>query len=146
MRSDPDLTAATDRRVLYVEDSPADLALVEEALRTAGIAVALERVGDGEAALERARAAPPDLMLVDLRLPRLDGIGVVAALRADPEPRVRRTPVVILSTSALPSDVGRAYDAGANCFLDKPLGFEEFTRAIAAVMTMWLEVVTAPPR
>jgi two-component system, chemotaxis family, response regulator Rcp1 len=146
MRSDPDLTAATGRRVLYVEDSPADLALVEEALRTAGIAVALERVGDGEAALERARAAPPDLMLVDLRLPRLDGIEVVTALRADPEPRVRRTPVVILSTSALPSDVGRAYDAGVNCFLDKPLGFEEFTRAIAAVMTLWLEVVTAPPQ
>ncbi|HEY2638194.1 MAG TPA: response regulator, partial [Solirubrobacteraceae bacterium] len=131
-----DPARADGRRVLYVEDSPADLALVEEVLRTGGIPVALERVGDGEDALTRIRESPPDLVLLDLRLPRLDGVSVVERLRADPRASVRRTPVVVLSSSAEPDDIGRAYDAGANCFLDKPIGFEAFSRAVAAIVSL----------
>jgi chemotaxis family two-component system response regulator Rcp1 len=142
----PGEVAVGARRVLYVEDSPADRALVQEALRTTDLRVTLEPVGDGEAALERIRAAPPDLVLLDLRLPRLDGVEVVQRIRADDDPEVRRTPVVLLSASTAPADIGRAYDCGANGFLTKPMGFQEFSTAIASVISLWLEVLTGPPR
>src|SRR3954452_11140904 len=138
--------AAAGRRVLYVEDSPADRALVQEALRSTGLGVTLEPVGDGEAALERIRAEPPDLVLLALRLPRLDGVEVVQRIRADDDPVVRRSPGVFLSASTAPADVGRAYDCGANGFLAKPMGFEAFSSAIASVISLWCELLTGPPR
>jgi two-component system response regulator len=142
----PGQGGAASRRIVYVEDSPADRALVQEALRSTGLGVTLEPVGDGEEALERIRAAPPDLVLLDLRLPRLDGVEVVQRIRADDDAVVRRTPVILLSASTAPADVGRAYDCGANGFLAKPIGFQAFSEAIASVISLWCEVLTGPPR
>jgi CheY-like chemotaxis protein len=140
------VAAAHPHRVIYVEDSPADLDLVEEAVRVSALPVALERLADGVTALDRVRAEPPDLLLLDLRLPAPDGCEVVRRIRADEDPAVRRTPIVLVSASSSPEDVGDGYDAGANCYLVKPTSFRAFSDAIASTLRLWLEVVAAPPR
>src|SRR5581483_690821 len=108
--------------VLMVDDSPEDVRLVEEALRGGELAVRLHSVSDGQEALEFlhrrppfAEAPRPRLMLLDLNLPRVDGREVLAAVKGDP--RLRGIPVVVLSTTASPDDVQRAYSLYANCFV-----------------------------
>ena len=109
--------------ILLVEDNQADALLIQEALRQVSVHDAVERVPDGERALERLRGGPrPGLVLLDLNLPRKDGRAVLAELKADPE--LRTIPVIVLTTSAAPADIAFAYENHANSYVRKPLGLD----------------------
>ncbi len=107
----------------------------------------LEVARDGETALEllSARAdRPPSLILLDLGLPRMSGFDVLRAVRTHASARVRRTPVVVVTTSRAPDDVQRAYDLCANAFVAKPLELDEYVDLIGALRSWWLERVELP--
>jgi chemotaxis family two-component system response regulator Rcp1 len=134
--------------ILLVEDSPADVRLTEEALRRASLANRLCIARDGEEAMrflhEPSEERPrPDLILLDLNLPRKDGREVLAELDADDD--LRRIPVVVLTTSAQDEDILTAYDLKANCFIQKPVAFDEFIRVVVSIQHFWLTIVTLPP-
>ena len=136
-------------QILLVEDSAADVLLMREAMREGGVPKDLHVVGDGEQALVFLRdglpgqaSVPVDLVLLDLNLPRKRGLDVLAEIRADPA--LRRTPVIILTTSTAESDVRRAYDTGANCFMVKPVDFDRFRRVVAALDEFWFGVARLP--
>jgi CheY-like chemotaxis protein len=136
--------------ILLVEDNAADVRLTQEALRDAKIANRLSVVGDGVAALDylhrrgsHAGATRPDLILLDLNLPRKDGREVLAEIKAHPE--LRRIPVVVLTTSRDEEDVLRSYDLHANCYVTKPVGLEQFLQVVRAIDDFWLAVVRLPP-
>ncbi len=136
-------------QILLVEDSPGDVALTTEALRDARIANDLHVVGDGEAALaflrgegEYAGAPRPDLMLLDLNLPRKDGREVLAEVKWDEN--LRRIPVVVLTTSTAEVDILRSYDLHANCYISKPVDFGEFLDVVRSIEGFWLSIVRLP--
>lgn len=138
-------------QVLLVEDDPGDVRLTEEALKRSKLLVMMTVVGDGEQALQYLRrvgpyagAVRPDLVLLDLNLPKVDGREVLAAVKADPD--LRPIPVVVLTTSAADSDILKAYGLGGNCYITKPVGFDEFRRIVRAIEEFWFEVVKLPPR
>jgi chemotaxis family two-component system response regulator Rcp1 len=136
-------------RVLLVEDNEADVRLTREALRDAGDAIRLSSVTDGELALAYLRredgyeeAPRPDLVLLDLNLPRKNGLEVLEEMRADPE--LACVPVIMLTTSSAERDVVACYSRGANCFVVKPLELDEFMDLIGAIRTFWLGVARLP--
>lgn len=136
-------------RVLLVEDNEADVRLTREALREGGPPVRLSVVGDGEQALaflrrddDYAEAPRPDLVLLDLNLPRKDGLEVLDELRADPE--LAALPVIVLTTSTADGDVTASYARGANCFLVKPHELDDFIAMIGAIRSFWLGVAKLP--
>jgi CheY-like chemotaxis protein len=138
-------------QILLVEDSPSDVELTIEAMRDAKVANELSVVVDGEQALaflrregQYAQAPRPDLVLLDLNLPRKNGTEVLAEMRADP--LLRRIPVVVLTTSKAESDILRSYDLGANCFVTKPVRLGEFLEVIQAIQDFWLTIVRLPPK
>lgn len=138
-------------QVLLVEDDPGDVRLTEEALKRSKLRVMMNVVGDGEQALQYLRqvgpyagSVRPDLVLLDLNLPKVDGREVLAAIKADPD--LRPIPVVILTTSAADGDILKAYGLGGNCYITKPVGFDEFRRIVRAIEEFWFEVVKLPPR
>jgi CheY-like chemotaxis protein len=94
--------------------------------------------------LESDPDRPPKLILLDLGLPRMSGFDVLEAVRSHPNPRVRRTPVVVLTTSRAPNDVRRAYELCANAFVAKPVELEEFIALIGELRTWWLQRVELP--
>ena len=129
-------------QVLLVEDNPGDIRLVREAVRVCGLPVELNTVGDGEQALAFMfrkppfeKAPTPDLILLDLNLPKVDGREVLSRIKQDPA--LRRTPVFILSTSGAQTDINAAYDRYANCYLQKPLDLNEFIRTICDALNFW---------
>ena len=135
--------------ILLVEDSPGDVRLTREALREGKIRNNLSVVPDGVEALAflrregRHAAAPrPDVILLDLNLPRKDGREVLAEIKA--AERLRRIPEVILTTSADERDVRRAYELHANCYITKPVDFEQFIGVVRSIENFWLTVVTLP--
>lgn len=137
--------------ILLVEDNPGDVNLIERAFSLARLPNTLRVVGDGEAALEYVRregryagAPRPDLILLDLNLPRKHGREVLADLKADPE--LRRIPVVVLTSSADERDVLRSYDLHANSYVTKPVAFESLIRVIRSIESFWIQVVTLPAR
>jgi two-component system response regulator len=134
-----------------VEDDPGDVRLTEEALKRSKLLVMMNVVGDGEQALQYLRqvgpyagAVRPDLVLLDLNLPKVDGREVLATVKADPG--LRPIPVVVLTTSAADGDILKAYGLGGNCYITKPVGFDEFRRIVRAIEEFWFEVVKLPPR
>lgn len=134
--------------ILLVEDNEDDVRLTQRALRNANIANTLDVVGDGLAALAYLRAAaaqarPPALVLLDLKLPRLDGLGVLRAIREDP--RLRCQPVVVLTTSQEQQDIVQSYALGANSYVRKPVEFEAFAAAIHQLGLYWLVLNELPP-
>ena len=136
--------------ILLVEDSPADVDLTREALDEAKVHNRLNVVSDGVEALAFLRregpfaAAPrPDLILLDLNLPKKDGREVLAEIKADEI--LRRIPVVVLTTSEAEEDIVRSYDLHANCYITKPVDLEAFLRVVAAIEGFWLAVVKLPP-
>lgn len=138
-------------RILLVEDSVADVELTLEALADAKIANEVTVVRDGADALaslrrqgEHAGALRPDLVILDLNLPRLSGHEVLAAMHADPD--LRAIPVAILTTSSAEVDVVRTYDLGANCFLTKPVDAAQFLAVVQAIEDFWLGLVRLPGR
>ncbi len=137
--------------ILLVEDSPADVRLTQEALRDSKLVSNLSVVRDGVEALdflhrrgEFVDAPRPDLVILDLNLPRLDGKDVLAEMKADPA--LRTMPVAVLTTSEAEIDVFESYDLGANCYLTKPVDLDQFIRVVQAVEDFWLALVRLPPK
>jgi chemotaxis family two-component system response regulator Rcp1 len=135
--------------ILLVEDNPGDVRLTREALREGKIRNNLSVVPDGVEALAflrregRYAGSPhPDVILLDLNLPRKSGREVLAEIKSDSQ--LRRIPVVILTTSADEQDILRAYELHANCYITKPVDFEQFITVIQAIENFWLTVVTLP--
>jgi len=136
--------------LLLVEDSPGDVELTREALDEARVSNELHVVADGEQAMQYlkregrfADAVRPDLVLLDLNLPRMDGRQVLAEIKADPE--LRRIPVVVLTTSRAEKDVLAAYELHANAYIVKPVDLDQFLAVVRSVEGFWLSVVKLPP-
>jgi CheY-like chemotaxis protein len=136
-------------RILLVEDNPADADLVQEALVEAGMPGELKTVADGVQALLYLRgAAPyagdplPNLVLLDLNLPRVSGFQVLAQMKDDEA--LRRIPVVILSSSIDNTDIRKAYDLHANCYVSKPTDLAEFFAAMKRLQKFWIGTVILP--
>lgn len=136
-------------RLLLVEDNEADAYLARETLASSALAPRIAEVRDGAAALDYLFRRPPyegeprpDLVLLDLNLPRLDGQQVLAAMRANAG--LRLLPVVVLSSSDAEGDIRRCYGDGANCYVTKPIGFDAFQAALRSIETFWLSVARLP--
>jgi CheY-like chemotaxis protein len=137
--------------ILLVEDNPGDARLAAEAWKEGGVPGRLHVVPDGVEAIRFLRKLDgyasmprPDLMLLDLNLPRKDGREVLAEIKADPD--LRRIPVVVLTTSQAEPDIIRSYDLHANCFVAKPVDLDSFISVIKSVADFWGRVVKLPPR
>lgn len=135
--------------ILLVEDNPADVLLTQEALEESKLANCISIVKDGEEALAYLRkegkykqAITPDLILLDLNLPKKDGREVLKDIKDDPELMV--IPVVILTTSAADEDVLRTYQLHANCYIMKPVDFGQFTRVVQTIESFWFSIVKLP--
>jgi two-component system response regulator len=135
--------------ILLVEDSAGDIALTRRALKNARVANDLHVVGDGADALDFIHqrngyedAPRPDLVLLDLNLPRVDGREVLAEIKQTPG--LSRIPVVVLTTSAAEQDVLQSYDLHANAYITKPVDFAQFIDAVRSLDSFWLVVVTLP--
>ena len=136
--------------ILLVEDNPGDVRLAEGALKEGKVRNRMSVAWDGEEAVrflrregEFASAPRPDLILLDLNLPRKDGREVLREIKEDPE--LMRIPVVILTISQDEQDILDTYNHHANCYIVKPVDFEPFMGAIRSVEDFWLEVVKLPP-
>lgn len=137
--------------ILLVEDNPGDARLAQEALKEGRIPSRLEVVADGVEAMSFLRregaysnAPRPQLVLLDLNLPRKDGRQVLAEMKADPD--LRRIPVVVLTTSQADQDVTRSYDLHANCYITKPVDLDRFIAVVRSIEEYWCSIVTLPPR
>ncbi|HYD63609.1 MAG TPA: response regulator [Noviherbaspirillum sp.] len=137
--------------ILLVEDNPGDVRLTREALKDAKVANTLHVVEDGVSALDflfqrppYADAPRPDLVLLDLNLPRKNGREVLGEIKSDNG--VKSIPVVILTTSRAEEDVLRAYNLHANCYITKPVDFTQFTTIVRTIEDFWLSIVTLPPK
>ncbi len=136
--------------ILLVEDNMGDIDLTKEALTESKLQNRLEIVQDGEAAMEFLRkqgkyadATTPDLVLLDLNLPKKDGREVLAEIKADPI--LRRIPVVVLTTSEAEEDILKVYDNYANCYIKKPVDFNKFVNVVKKIEDFWLTIVKLPP-
>jgi len=142
-----------EKAILLVEDNPDDVKLTLRAFQRSNIANPISVVGDGLEALDflfakgayadRAGQPMPTVILLDLKMPRLDGTGLLKALRADP--RTRLIPVVVLTTSAEEQDLVASYALGANGYVRKPVDFSEFVTAAKALGLYWLVLNQVPP-
>jgi chemotaxis family two-component system response regulator Rcp1 len=136
--------------ILLVEDNRGDADLAREALENSKVRNTLYLVGDGEAAMEflrrrgkYANVPRPDLILLDLNLPRKDGREVLAEIKADDD--LKRIPVVILTTSKDEEDILRSYNLHANCYITKPIDLNQFIAVVRAIEDFWLTIVKLPP-
>lgn len=137
--------------ILMVEDNPGDVRLTQEALKDAKVSNTLRVVEDGVAALDYLHrrgayvdAPRPDLILLDLNLPKKNGREVLAEIKQDVN--LKSIPVVILTTSQAEEDVVRAYSLHANCYITKPVDFTQFAKIVRTIEDFWLSIVTLPPR
>lgn len=135
--------------ILLVEDNPGDAFLTKEALRESRFSHRLSVVEDGEEAMRFLRkegkyqdAPRPDLILLDLNLPKMDGRELLAEIKEDPQ--LRHIPVIVLTTSDARQDVWGAYKLHANCYLTKPIQMEDFLHKVRSVEDFWLTVVRLP--
>jgi two-component system, chemotaxis family, response regulator Rcp1 len=135
--------------ILLVEDNPADVRLPVEALKEAKISNHLFVARDGREALNWLRGKEdfsdplrPDIILLDLNLPKKDGREVLAEIKNDPQ--LKRIPVVVLTTSKAHEDIARSYDLHANCFITKPVDFDKFIEVVKSIEDFWLSVVKLP--
>ena len=133
--------------ILLVEDNPSDIALTLHAFKSANLANAIHVARDGVEAIEFLFGSGPEipplhpmprLVLLDLKLPRLDGHEVLKRIKTNP--RTRRLPVVVLTSSAQERDVMRTYEGGANSYIIKPVDFEQFTEAVRDIGKYWLVI------
>ena len=147
----PIFNAAMHRRVriLLIEDSPSDVAMTLEALRDARIANEMHVVGDGEEAMDFllrqgqfTDMSRPDLVILDLNLPKMDGREVLRRMKLDDD--LRTIPVVILTTSAAEADTLASYQLQANAYVTKPVGYDAFYKAVRGIEGFWLDIVRLP--
>jgi two-component system, chemotaxis family, response regulator Rcp1 len=136
--------------ILLVEDNPGDVRLTREALKEGKVNNNLYVANDGVEALRFLRredehhgAVRPDLILLDLNLPRKDGREVLAEIKADPS--LRLIPVVILTSSQAEQDIVRAYDLHANCYVSKPVDLDQFITVVKSIENFWFSIVKLPP-
>jgi CheY-like chemotaxis protein len=137
--------------ILLVEDNPADVEIARRALRETGSAVELIVVRDGQEALDyllRRDRHPgawrsPDLILLDLNMPRLNGLEVLRQVRAHAD--LASVPVIVLTTSGRPEDVRQTYAAGANSYIEKPQDFGRFVEVLQTIQHYWLDTARLPP-
>ena len=136
-------------QILLVEDNPGDVGLTIEALKEAKVLNKLTVVKDGIEALsllrrqgQHAHAARPDLILLDLNLPKKDGREVLAEIKADDN--LKRIPVIILTTSENEQDVVKSYNLYANCYITKPLDLDRFIKVVKSIEDFWLGIVVLP--
>ena len=136
-------------QVLLVEDSPGDVRLTQEAFREANVSIHLHVASDGVEAMEFLRkekshvdAPRPDLILLDLNLPRMDGREVLAHIKADDN--LKTIPTVILTTSNAEADIVKSYQLQANCYLSKPVELEAFESLVKSINDFWLTKVKLP--
>jgi chemotaxis family two-component system response regulator Rcp1 len=136
--------------ILLVEDNPGDVRLCQEALKDSKVLNNLHVTADGVEALEFLRrqgkfadAIRPDLILLDLNLPRKDGREVLAEIKEDEY--LRRIPVVILTVSSAEEDILRTYNLHANCYITKPVDFDQFTKVVQQIEDFWVTIVKLPP-
>jgi CheY-like chemotaxis protein len=135
--------------ILLVEDNPADVRLTQEALREGKVRNNLHVARDGVEALEFLRrqgkfadSPRPDLVLLDLNLPRKDGREVLAHVKDDEE--LKTIPIVVLTTSSAETDILRSYSLHANCYITKPVDLEQFVKVVKSIDDFWLTVVRLP--
>jgi len=136
--------------ILLVEDNPGDVRLTQEALREGKVHNRLHVVGDGVAALNFLRGLPPyqealrpDIILLDLNLPKKSGREVLAEIKADAD--LGAIPVVVLTTSQAEQDIFASYTLHANCYIAKPVDLDEFVRVVKSIEEFWFPVVKLPP-
>jgi len=133
------------RPLLLVDDDLDDMFIAKRALRVAHVDADVRMAGDGEEAWQylcHPDSPRPRLVLLDLNMPRLSGLGLLARMKGDPD--MRDIPVVILSTSSNASDVAACYDNGANTYIAKPLDFDDFVDVMATIGHYWLDVAELP--
>lgn len=135
--------------ILLVEDNPGDVRLTQEALRDAKVRNHMMVASDGVEAMaylrqegQYAGSTRPDMILLDLNLPRMNGFEVLDAIKEDTD--LKRIPVIILTTSQAEQDIIRSYDLYANAYVTKPMDLEQFIRVIKAIEGFWLEIVKLP--
>lgn len=135
--------------ILLVEDNPGDVRLTREALHDSKLDIRLHHAPDGVEAMrflrregEHAEAAIPDLVLLDLNLPRKDGREVLEEIKADE--RLRQIPVVILTSSEAEQDIARAYELHANCYVTKPVDLDQFITIVKSIEQFWFTIVKLP--
>ncbi len=136
--------------ILLVEDNPGDVRLTREALKEAKVLLNLRVVVDGAEALDFLRqegkyadALRPDLILLDLNLPKKDGLEVLAVIKTDEH--LRRIPVVVLTVSQAEEDILKSYNLNANCYISKPVDLEQFLTVVKSIKEFWLTIVKLPP-
>jgi CheY-like chemotaxis protein len=136
--------------ILLVQDNPGDVRLTLEALKGGRVRNNIHVVEDGVQAMDflhrqgNYRAVPrPDLMLLDLNLPKKDGREVLGEVKQDPD--LKRIPIVILTSSAAEEDILRAYDLSANCYITKPVDLDQFLKVLKSIEDFWLVIVKLPP-
>ena len=136
--------------ILLVEDNPGDVRLTKEALRDAKVRNTMEAVPDGVEAMAFLRkegryqhSIRPDLILLDLNLPKKSGLEVLKEVKADED--LRRIPVVVLTTSQAEQDIVKSYDLHANAYIAKPVELSQFIAVVKAIEDFWLEIVRLPP-
>jgi CheY-like chemotaxis protein len=137
--------------ILLVEDNPGDARLTQEAFRDSKVANNLHVVSDGALAMEflrrqgpYAKAPRPDIVLLDLNLPKMDGRQVLAAMKSDPA--LKSIPTVVLTTSEAEQDIAQSYQLHANCYLTKPVDLEKFLKIIRCIEDFWLSFVKLPSK
>lgn len=138
-------------RVLLIEDNPGDIRLTQEAFRENKMLNHLSVVKDGVEAIvflrqeaQYANAPQPDLILLDLNLPKKDGREVLAEIKTDPN--LKLIPVVILTTSDADEDILKSYELHANCYIKKPVDLEQFINVVKSIEDFWVAVVKLPPK
>jgi two-component system, chemotaxis family, response regulator Rcp1 len=137
--------------ILLVEDNPGDRALAVEALKESKIANNLHLAEDGEIAMkilkkegEYSKMPTPDIILLDLNLPKKDGREVLAEIKGDE--KLKSIPVVVLTTSQAEEDIVKSYNLHANCYISKPLDFNQFVNVVKSIKDFWLAIVKLPPK
>ncbi|MBI4213388.1 MAG: response regulator [Chloroflexi bacterium] len=135
--------------ILLIEDNPGDVRLTEEGLREGKIRNHLSVAADGIEAMaflrrqgRHAGAPRPDLILLDLNLPRKNGREVLGEIKSDPD--LRRIPVVVLTTSSADQDIMASYDLAANCYVTKPVDFDAFVEVVKSIEEFWFSIVKLP--
>jgi CheY-like chemotaxis protein len=141
----------TPIEILLVEDNPGDVRLTKESFKEAKVRNKLHVVEDGVEAMaflrqegKYADAPRPDLILLDLNLPKKDGREVLGEIKTDED--LRRIPVVVLTVSKADEDILKAYNLNANCYITKPIGLEQFIKVVKTIEEFWLTIVKLPPK
>jgi two-component system, chemotaxis family, response regulator Rcp1 len=135
--------------ILLVEDNPGDVRLTREALKDAKVKTSLTVVNDGVAALALLRkqgaysnAPTPDIVLLDLNLPRVNGMEVLTQIKSDES--LKQIPVVVVTSSKAEEDVAKSYNLHANCYITKPIDFDQFMKMVRSIEDFWFTIVRLP--